>query len=65
MTYEYNGYKITNAECYSLKVIKPVGKGSAHKELTGLYTSTGEAEKAVDRFLAEKEKPRGKAVKSS
>lgn len=64
MSYEYKGYQIVSDNNYSLKKIKPIGKGSVHKELTGLYTSSSEAEKSIDRFLSEKEKVDAKTKKS-
>lgn len=64
MAYEYKGYTIGEAANFSLKVIKPIGKGSVHKVLTGLYTSSLEAEKAIDRFLSEKERTNGKTKQS-
>lgn len=64
MTQEYKGYNIVSTPVYTMKSIKPIGKGSVHKELTGLYTSASEAEKAIDRFLVEKEKAGAKTKKS-
>lgn len=64
MSYLYKNYQIVSEGTYALKSIKPVGKGSVHKELTGLYTSSAEAEKSIDRFLSEKERVDAQAKKS-
>lgn len=60
MTYEYKGYKIAGSGGYAMKVIQPIGKGSVPKELRGLYTSSPEAELAIDRLEASKGKTRAK-----
>lgn len=65
MTREYKGYAIAQYDNTVMKAIKPVGKGSVHLDLRGMYTSDREAELAIDRFLASKEKKGGKATKSS
>jgi len=65
VTYEYKGYKITPSDRYALKVVKPIGKGSVPAPLTGLYTSSGEAERSIDIYLTEKEKPRAKTKRTS
>lgn len=65
MSSEYNGFKIDSDGTYSMKVIKPVGKGSVPVSLRGSYTSTSEAEGAIDKYLSSKEKTSGKATKSS
>jgi len=54
-SYEYQDYKIETTKAYSLKEIKPIGKGSVPLELRGVYTSPLEAEKAIDRYVASKE----------
>ena len=56
MSSEYEGFKIDGDGTFSMKVIKPVGKGSIPVALRGSYTSTREAEVAIDRYLANKEK---------
>lgn len=45
---EYNGYEIVTAENPNYKRIKSIGKGSIPMVLTGLYTTEGEATKAID-----------------
>ena len=50
MPFEYKGYQIESNN-FSNKLIKPVGKGSVHKELRGLFTSSATAKQAIDAFL--------------
>lgn len=45
---EYNGYDIVTADNSNYKRIKSIGKGSIPVVLTGVYTSEGEARKAID-----------------
>jgi hypothetical protein len=63
--HEYKGYQITSSNAFTMKVIKPIGKGTVSKELQGLYTSTAEAEKVIDRFLAAQETRNAKTNKST
>jgi hypothetical protein len=51
MSLEYKGYNIINNN-FSNKVIKAIGKGSVGMELRGLFTSSGEAMKAIDSLVA-------------
>ena len=60
----YKDYKIEN-NSFSMKVIKPVGRGSVHKTLRGMYTSEREARKAIETFLANKGANDGEASSSS
>ena len=48
MSEEYKGYKIDNDGHFSMKVIKPIGKGSIPMALVGLFTSVGDARRAID-----------------
>ena len=45
---EYNGYEIVTADNSNYKRIKSIGKGYIPVVLTGVYTSEGEARKAID-----------------
>ena len=65
MNNEYNGYKIESDGTYSMKLIKPLGKGSVPEDLRGSYTSLREAEFAIDRYSEGKGKKNAKATKSS
>ena len=65
MSNEYEGYKIESDGTFSMKVIKPIGKGSVPVDLRGSYTSTRDAEVAIDRYLANKELTNAKTKKSS
>lgn len=65
MSIEYKGYKVVTEDPYMLKVIKPIGKGSVHLSLRGKFTTSGEACKAIDKFLVSQEKVDGKATKPS
>jgi len=47
---EYRGYDIKQHENYAMMEIKAIGRGSVHKSLRGMYTSAGEAVKAIDAF---------------
>ena len=51
---EYRGFKIGTTS-YSMKEIKPLGKGSVPLELRGLYTREVEAKKDIYTFLRSKE----------
>lgn len=64
MDIEYKDYKIVSDSKFIMKVIKPIGRGSIPKELEGLYTNAAQAQRAIDLYLANKEKPSGKAAKS-
>jgi len=62
---EYKGYLIVSGNG-TMKEIKAKGKGSVVKELRGLYTSTGEARKAIDKHLSKaRGKGNGKASSTS
>jgi hypothetical protein len=50
MIMEYRGYSLAYDKCGLVK-IEPVGKGSVHKELRGLYTRKAEAKQAINAFL--------------
>ena len=65
MSTEYNGYKIESDKTYSMKMISPLEKGSVPLELRGAYTSTREAELAIDQFLATPKGTRNAKVKSA
>jgi|TARA_R110000796_G_scaffold103981_3_gene213490 hypothetical protein len=48
---EYKGYKIEGDGTYGNKVIKPIGKGSVHKNLRGSFTTSVFAIKHIDAHL--------------
>ena len=48
---EYGGYKVVTAEIASMKRVKSDGSGALPKTLRGLYTSFGQAAKAIDMHL--------------
>lgn len=48
---EYKGYKIEAEGNYMMKVIKPIGKGSVHKNLRGSFTTDVFAMKQIDAHL--------------
>ena len=57
---EYGGYSVVNNN-FCNYVIKPLGKGSVPKELSGMYTSTAMSKQAIDFYkVANTKKPRGK-----
>ncbi len=62
---EYNGYNIEGDGSYGLKVVKTIGRGSLPLELRSMYSSVGEARKAIDVSRAKKEKFDGEVVSSS
>lgn len=50
---EYKGYDIVGDGTFGYKRIKPIGKGSVHKELReSIYTTESFAKRAIDTFLA-------------
>ena len=59
---EYKDYKIERDPAYTLYYIKPKGRGSVSKNLSGGYTSLKDAQIAINSHLSlkEKEKPNGK-----
>ena len=66
MNVEYKGYQIVGDGTFGFKEIKPTGKGSVHLELRGSYTTSKQAELAIDRHLAkEAAKPKKGAVKDA
>lgn len=64
MAHEYKNYKIESDGTFGYVHIKPVGRGSVDKSLRGAYTSSSVAYKAIDAFLANKEKGNGKTKSS-
>lgn len=50
---EYNGYRITALDTYSMVKIQPKGSGDIPKQLEGLFTNRGFATQAIDRYLNE------------
>ena len=63
---EYEGYLIAPAKGKGMmREIKPIGKGSVVKELKGLYTSEGAAQKAIDTYLRSNKGKRNGKTKST
>ena len=60
MTEEYENYLIVTVG--RLIGIKAKGKGSVHKNLRGMYTSRGEASKAIDTYLRGKSNGKTKST---
>jgi hypothetical protein len=52
MDREYEGYLITTAENTNYKRIRATKQGSIPTRLSGLYTTEGEAKKAIDLYKA-------------
>lgn len=61
---EYNGYKITSGPDARLKKVEAIGRGSVHLSLRGFYTSTKEAQKAIDFHLSRKGEESGETSAS-
>lgn len=62
---EYKGYKIESTGGWGYKQIKPIGRGSVHAKLGGLYTTTAFAKSAIDIHMSDKKgKQNGKADNS-
>ncbi len=57
---EYNGYNIVGDGKFSYQMIKNPKGGVLPQALAGFYTSTPEAQKAVDRYLSSMERSRPK-----
>ena len=53
---EYKGFQIVSDGSFGMVSVKPVGKGSAPKELRGTFTSGGLAQKAIDAVVSAKAK---------
>lgn len=49
---EYKGYKVEALGSFPMTVIKARGQGKVPKQLTGLFTTGEEANRAIDRYLA-------------
>ena len=60
---EYKGYKLEYGVGMMVE-IKAIGKGSVVLALRGMYTSRGEAVKAIDTFLNKKESKGGRSKSS-
>lgn len=45
---EYRGYNIVTDSFF--KKIEPIGRGSVHMSLRGMFTSEGVAKKAIDSY---------------
>lgn len=60
---EHNGYNLVSDGKFGMISIKPIGRGSVPKELSGDYTSYHFAKMAVDNYVGSKEKD-GKAKSS-
>lgn len=53
---DYHQYKIINDPNYpTMKRVVPLGKGSVHLSLRGMYTGQKEAMKAIDTHEAQRE----------
>lgn len=63
MSFEHNGYKLESDGTFGMINVKPIGRGSVPKELSGAYTSYQYAKRAVDNYVKGKEKD-GKAKSS-
>jgi len=55
---EYKGYMIVSDGAYGLKEIRHTGKGSMPTALKGSFTHASLAQKAIDRYLQDKQ-PKG------
>lgn len=62
---EYRDYKIDRHPGFTLYMIKPKGKGSVPKVLTGWYTSIREVTEAIDKYLSLKEKEKANGKKAN
>lgn len=51
---EYKGYMIVGDNTYGLKLIKRSGKGAIAAVLQGMFTSSTEAQIAIDTVVSEK-----------
>ena len=60
---EYKGYKIESDGTYGNKIIKPLSKGSVHKNLRGSFTTSVFAMKQIDAHLEEVENGKAKSNK--
>ena len=49
-------FNVVGDGTYGYKLIKTVGPGTLPKALRGLFTSAPEADKAITRYMSEKEK---------
>lgn len=58
---EYKGYLIESDGTFSMRKIKPIGKGSVPMELRGSFTSSAFAMQAIDAY---KDGSNGKAKQS-
>ena len=59
---EYKGYKLEHDGGFGMISIKPMGRGSVPKELTGTYTNRVMAMKAID-FLEANKNGKAKSAK--
>lgn len=59
---EYKGYSIESDGTFSMRKIKPIGKGSVPLELRGSFTNTAFAMQAIDAY---KDGTHGKAKQSN
>lgn len=57
---EYKGYAVVSDGTFGHKLIKPLGKGSVHLSLRGSYTNAGQAFRAIDVYLSQKDNTNGK-----
>lgn len=62
---EYKGYNLVSDNKYGAISIKPIGRGSVHKQLLGTFTSYSFAKMAVDRLGNSKESKSGKDANNS
>jgi hypothetical protein len=51
---EYLGYNIVSDGVFGMKLIKNIGRGALPNELKGMYSTTREAMKAIDRVKGNK-----------
>jgi hypothetical protein len=50
MEHEYEGYSIVTADNPNYKRVRAIKQGSIPTSLSGLYTTVGEAKKAIDIY---------------
>ena len=51
---EYKNYNIVSDGTFGYKEIKPIGKGSVHSELRGVWVTARDAMRAIDMLTSRK-----------